>query len=153
MTDIHPAMQRDYDSDFSPPSSADELSSDSDDLTPRPAEPPDPAAIALIPLEWLRPPQPTPGTMKWFCCVKSCHHVIDLLNLTEEDLDTERVSPREKKWLRERRWHVKDIWFREAFGCIVDQHQVKHLKEWGVELVQPSGTVSVAVKRCALPLC
>ncbi|KAI0735151.1 hypothetical protein C8Q76DRAFT_791724 [Earliella scabrosa] len=134
MVEADPAKQRSYDSDFSPVSSdAEPPSSDSDDLPSRPTSPTDrPDVRALLPPEFFREPQLTPGTLRWVCAMDNCHYLIDMYNLTDENLDTDKISPSERQWLRDKSWNIRDDWFWKAFRDMVDKHIRIHLDEMGI---------------------
>ena len=139
-------MQRTYDSDFSVdsdvpeyPSSPSESSSSSP--LPQDVRPLDPDVLLFLPPEFFQPPQPS-RALKWACPVPECPYIVDLLNLTDENLDTPHIPALQKARLRQGPWAVHEGWVREAFGYIVDKHYETHLEEWGIVLEIVGGKVS-----------
>ena len=70
-------------------------------------------------------------------------HTIDLLNLTDADLAATvgEISEAERGRLRRGKWTVREVWVRDAFGCMVDRHLEGHLDEWGIVVKQINGEV------------
>ena len=108
---------------------------------PEAAGPPDPAVILSIPPEFFHPPQPS-RALKWECPAPECLYGIDLLNLTDENLDTPNIPADHKARLRVGYWAVHESWVRDAFGYMVDKHYEGHLEEWGIVLECINGRVS-----------
>ena len=135
---------RTYDSDFSVES---DVPSPWSSRSPSPAARtrPDPDLVALLPSAFFYPPQLTP-TLKWTCAAPGCRYIIDLLNLTDEDLATNLVTEQEKARLRSKRWNVRETWVREAFAYMVDAHYDKHLDEWGIVIQKINGRVRTSVE-------
>ncbi|OJT15824.1 hypothetical protein TRAPUB_3422 [Trametes pubescens] len=129
---------RTYDPDFSPvstppgsPSSASSIG-----LPSRPASPIDPNLAALIPSAYFHPPQPTP-TLKWVCEIDGCGYLIDLLRLTDANLDLagELITPDERMRLKGKSWTIRETWARDAFGYMVSAHREEHLEKWGFKVI------------------
>ncbi|CDO71581.1 hypothetical protein BN946_scf184911.g51 [Trametes cinnabarina] len=130
---VDETMLRTYDSDFSPASTPPgSPSSSSSGLPSRPPSPVDPALAARIPSEFFVLPQVT-ATFQWVCPVERCGYLIDLLHLTEENLDTEDITEDEKRRLKSRSWNIREDWVRDAFGYMVDKHLFQHLDEWDIK--------------------
>ena len=125
---------RTYDSDFSVES---DVPSPWSSRSPSPAARtrPDPDLVALLPSAFFYPPQLTP-TLKWMCAAPGCRYIVDLLNLTDENLATDNITERDKQLLRSKRWTVREVWVREAFAYMVDKHHSHHMKEWGIQVEQ-----------------
>ncbi|KAI0365265.1 hypothetical protein BV20DRAFT_1046830 [Pilatotrama ljubarskyi] len=121
---------RTYDPDFSPASTPPgSPSSSSSGLPSRSPSPVDPDLSALIPSDFLVPPQVT-ATFRWACTMPNCAYQIDLLHLTDENLaSSEHITEDEKRRLRSKMWNVREPWVREAFGYMVDAHWERHLRE------------------------
>ncbi|KAI0825115.1 hypothetical protein BC628DRAFT_1375590 [Trametes gibbosa] len=134
---VDDTVLRTYDLDFSPESTppGSPSSSSSGCLPSRAPSPVDPSLAALVPSAFLRPPQPT-ATFRWVCTEPGCAFMIDLLNLTDADLDPagDRISSDERRRLKSKRWTVRDEWVGDAFGYMVGAHQEKHLEERGVKV-------------------
>ncbi|KAI8995646.1 hypothetical protein BD414DRAFT_248441 [Trametes punicea] len=131
---VDDTMLRTYDPDFSPASTPPgSPSSSSSGLPSRPVSPVDPALAARIPSEFFVPPQVT-ATFQWVCPVRGCGYLIDLLHLTEENLETEDITEEEKRRLKDKSWNIREDWVREAFGYMVDKHLARHLDEWDIKL-------------------
>ncbi|KAH9849742.1 hypothetical protein C2E23DRAFT_932451 [Lenzites betulinus] len=132
---VDDTMLRTYDLDFSPESTppGSPSSASSGGLPSRAPSPVDPRLAALIPASYLQPPQPT-ATYKWACPEDGCAFMIDLLNLTDADLDPagDSISADERRRLKSKQWNVHEEWAREAFGYMVGVHQKRHLEERGV---------------------
>ncbi|EIW64656.1 uncharacterized protein TRAVEDRAFT_68417 [Trametes versicolor FP-101664 SS1] len=129
---------RTYDPDFSPvstppgsPSSASSIG-----LPSRPASPIDPNLAALIPSAYFHPPQPT-ATLKWVCEIEGCGYLIDLLRLTDANIDLagDLITPDERLRLKGKSWHIRESWARDAFGYMVSAHREEHMESWGFKVV------------------
>ncbi|OSD03420.1 hypothetical protein PYCCODRAFT_1476830 [Trametes coccinea BRFM310] len=123
-----------YDPDFSPASTPPgSPSSSSSGLPSRSPSPVDPDLAARIHSDFFVPPQPN-AALKWVCPVAGCNYLIDLLDLTEENLDNEEITEDEKRRLRAKTWNVREDFVRESFGYMVDKHFYQHLDEWDIKL-------------------
>ncbi|KAI9063081.1 hypothetical protein FKP32DRAFT_1573292 [Trametes sanguinea] len=123
-----------YDPDFSPPSTPPgSPSSSSSGFPSRSPSPVDPELAAHVPSEIFVPPQPD-AALKWVCPVEGCAYLIDLLHLTEENLDNEQIAEDEKRRLRSKTWSVREDFVRESFGYMVDKHFLQHLDERDIML-------------------
>lgn len=142
---------RTYDPDFSPvstppgsPSSASSIG-----LPSRPASPFDPNLAALIPSAYFHPPQPT-ATLKWVCEIDGCGYLIDLLRLTDANLDLagDLITPDERLRLKGKSWHIREPWARDAFGYMVSAHREEHMESWGFKVVIEGKEVLYACSPC-----
>ncbi len=142
----NPTTQRKYDSDFSVSSSDNEAPPTSDEegdvnvgLATKLA---DPGIITLLPPSFRHLP-PLPVSLKWNCT--ECDYVIDMLNLTQYDLDNSEIPHRTRDKLRSKQWKIsrqEDEWVYKAFVHMVDKHHAEHLEEWGVTFRRVPGGVS-----------
>ena len=125
--DVDEETKPSYDSDFSVPSTPSESDSESA------PEDVDPDIIALIPRCFWFQPDPPDGGFKWHCPVQSCHHVIDMLNLTPTD--TRGLPSGEARFLRDMGWHsVRDERVLSDFHVMVSRHYEHHLAKSGIRL-------------------
>ncbi|KAI0639421.1 hypothetical protein C8Q77DRAFT_1081053 [Trametes polyzona] len=138
---------RTYDPDFSPVSTppGSPSSASSDGPPSRPVSPADPDLIALIPTEFLHPPQPS-ATFKWAC--GHCGYTIDLLRLTDENLDLagDLISGDGRRRLKANAWSIRDAWACRAFAYMVDGHREKHFDELGLRLEMKNGVPKIVSK-------
>nr|VWO96736.1 Hemagglutinin-like protein [Ganoderma boninense] len=132
LPEVDLSMMRTYDPDFSPPSTT--LGSP---VSPpsRPGTPTDPSLLEALPLEMFHPPNVN-SLLIWPCPWKGCFHLIDLLHLTNEDLDHPEIPEEDKRRLRSKNvsWDGNDIWARDAFAYMVDKHHRWHLEELGIAI-------------------
>ncbi|TFK93447.1 hypothetical protein K466DRAFT_108993 [Polyporus arcularius HHB13444] len=130
-----PTSLREYDPDFSPPSSDNEApptSDEEEDVNTMPVTCPDPEIIALIPASFRHRPLPC-ASLKWKCT--ECDYVIDLLNLTLYDMNNPKISYSVMERLLLKEWNMftdEDRWAYDAFLHMVDKHHQAHLEEWGI---------------------
>ena len=70
--------------------------------------------------------------------------MIDLLNLTNEDLDHPEISEQDKQRLRTEDvgWDGSNVQARDAFAYMVDKHHRWHLEELGIAVDEVKGQVS-----------
>ncbi|TFK93446.1 hypothetical protein K466DRAFT_580894 [Polyporus arcularius HHB13444] len=141
---FNPTTQRKYDSDFSVSSSDNEAPPTSDEEGDVSVGLADPEVIALIPPSFRHLP-PRPVSLKWNCT--ECDYAIDLLNLTQYDLDNSEIPHRTRDRLRSKRWNIfrqEDEWVYKAFIHMVDKHHAEHLEERGVAFRRvPGGWTAV----------
>ena len=137
---MDPTMMRTYDPDFSPPSTTlgSPVSSPS-----RPSTPVDPDLLASLPAELWHPPSLS-APLKWTCPWNGCLHTIDLLHLTEEDMDHPAISEDDKERFRsqEASWDGGDMWARDAFAYMADKHHFWHLDRARIDVEVIGGRVS-----------
>ncbi|KAF9241376.1 hypothetical protein BU15DRAFT_73499 [Melanogaster broomeanus] len=111
--------------------SSEEASSDSDDR--------DEADLANIPWELQVPPRVPDADSRWWCPLQGCEYLVDLRNLTEENVQdvpgdlTLRIV--QKQW----RNADQDRDVLELFTRIVINHYSKHFEERGIKWVKRNG--------------
>ncbi|RPD62922.1 hypothetical protein L227DRAFT_651213 [Lentinus tigrinus ALCF2SS1-6] len=146
--DVDTYFNSTYDPDFSHPSSDDEAppttSEEEEDADTGLIPLTDPEIIALIPSSFRHLPPP-PASHKWKCT--ECDYVIDLLNLTQRDLDNPMISYDVRQRLLSKKWNMfteRGRWAYEAFLHMVDKHHAEHLDGWGIAFrTIPGGYVAV----------
>ncbi|KAH9950350.1 hypothetical protein B0H21DRAFT_723022 [Amylocystis lapponica] len=124
---------RTYDSDFSPASTP-PYSPSSSSAASRPPTPPNPEVMRLIPVEFFYPPLLPTGSMRWFCPVRDCSYMLDLLALSAEDVAP--LSAEEAQRLRAGGWFLRDVWVIQCFDTMVSAHYMDHLDRSGLMLCQ-----------------
>ncbi|KAI0716260.1 hypothetical protein C8Q76DRAFT_794594 [Earliella scabrosa] len=82
---------------------------------------------------------PDPTTAIWLCPFPGCMYVIDLNNVTEENLATSRLSNETKERLRRGEGHPGDDWVRAAFDGMRNSHCFRHLFRMGIRCCHPLG--------------
>ena len=87
---------------------------------------------------------PDATTAIWLCPFPGCMYVIDLNNVTEENLATSRLSNETKERLRRGEGHPGDDWVRAAFDGMRNSHCFRHLFRMGIRCCHPLGEVSAA---------
>ncbi|CAL1695800.1 unnamed protein product [Somion occarium] len=126
---------RSYDSDFSPESTPDWNPSSEASYPSRPATPDSPTLIQKvrdIGTILYHDPDPPDSSMKWWCPVKTCNYMINLLDLTEENtrpLDQETIDR-----LKARRWYLRMGWVMDAWKIMARAHYDDHLHRVGVRM-------------------
>ncbi|KAM5536202.1 hypothetical protein V8D89_010101 [Ganoderma adspersum] len=137
LPEVDVSMMRTYDPDFSPPSTTlgSPISSPS-----RPGTPTDPSLLRVLPLEMFHPPNVN-SLLIWPCPWEGCFHLIDLLHLTNEDLDHPEISEGDKRRLQTKdvSWEGSDVQARDAFAYMVDKHHRWHLEELGIAVDEVKG--------------
>lgn len=140
LPEVDVSMMRTYDPDFSPPSTTlgSPVSSPS-----RPGTPTDPSLLEVLPLEMFHPSNIN-SLLVWPCPWEGCFHLIDLLHLTNEDLDHPEISEEDKQRLQTEdvSWDGSDVRARDAFAYMVDKHHRWHLEELGIAVDEVKGQVS-----------
>jgi hypothetical protein len=120
-----------YDDEFSPASTP--AASDPEYLS-EPAI--DPELLALIPRSFSYPPSLPGCDFTWRCDVRRCSYQLNLLNLSDEDV--EHLPKDMVNEVRSRRWaSVLEDRVVVAFYRMVDRHRRQHLAQWGVEFTDP----------------
>ena len=137
--EVDETMLRTYDPDFSPQSTT--LGSPVSDPS-RPSTPIDPDLLALLPSQLWQPPNVN-SLQIWTCPWKGCFHVIDLLHLTDEDMDHPEITDEDKQRLERKQWSRSDVWAREALGYMVDKHHLWHFDDAGIDFDMVGGRVSL----------
>ena len=71
--------------------------------------------------------------------------MIDLLHLTDQDLDHPEIPEEDKRRFQSRdfSWDGDDVWARDIFAYMVDKHHRWHLEELGIAVDEVSGRVSI----------
>ncbi|EDR13790.1 uncharacterized protein LACBIDRAFT_322967, partial [Laccaria bicolor S238N-H82] len=112
-----------YDGDFSEPSTPGMSDTDSDIESDIFAQP--------IPQCVFDPPEIPPGRFTWFCCIPGCSYTIDLLNLTEENLNG--LPEHTAYILKSKSWSsVRDSPVQQSLQHLVNIHYNSHLEEHGI---------------------
>lgn len=141
--DVDPTMMRTYDPDFSPASTT--LGSPISGPS-RPSTPVDPELLASLPPELWNPPNVS-ALLMWTCPWNGCFYTIDLLHLTDEDMDHPAISEDDKRRFRNQdaSWDSDDVWAREAFAYMADKHHFWHLDQAGIDVDVTGDRVSARV--------
>ena len=123
-----PAVDFQYDSDFSEASTVPASDSEDDDIDPRAAE-----LLARVPKYCWYPPSIPAGRFIWNC--PGCEYSIDFLNLKKCDL--EALSEEEGRYMAQKMWKsMHDEEVRMAFTLMSAKHYFEHMHNRGVDIVQ-----------------
>lgn len=115
-----------YDSDFSVPSTPSASSSSDDD-----SEVENPEIYKLLPQPFWHPPKPPGLDFRWCCPAAGCMYVIDMLNLTDENVRGLHVD--EAAFLRAKMWErLHSDRVSKNFLRMVSNHYDQHMLEVGV---------------------
>ena len=128
--------QREYDPDFSPPSSDDYNPTSEASFPSRPATPPSPklaARLERLSVAFLFDPDP-PKSAIWYCPATHCNYNIDLLDLAREQLDSCEEDEAAKLKLRLKNWSCADDWVVEACKKMARAHYHWHLRKEGIKV-------------------
>lgn len=94
--------------------------------------PVDKQLLARLPREFFICPQ-VPADFIWKCTIDQCHRVIELHNLSPEDLNGMDFDDQE--YLKSCKWVLGDERFRELFFDMVERHWSEHWDQMGVRMV------------------
>ena len=124
--ELYVPHQNQYDSDFSVPSTPPASGSSDDD-----SETENPEIYNLIPQPFWHPPKPPGLDFRWCCPAARCMYVIDMLNLTDENVKGLDVN--EAEFLRGKMWgHLHSDRVNRNFLYMVSNHYNQHMLDVGV---------------------